>query len=333
MRLSVFVEPQLGAGYEDQLRIARLAQDCGFDGFFRSDHYLTMGGDGLPGPTDAWLTLAALARETSRIRLGTLVTCATFRHPGPLAISVAQVDRMSGGRVELGLGAGWYEAEHTAYGVPFPPVAERFDRLAEQLEIVTGLWATPPGELYGFQGRHYRLTGSPALPKPVQVPGPHVIVGGSGPRRTPALAARFADEYNAAFGSVAETRTRYANVLAACEAIGRPVPAPGTRSAVDAPAAGSGSAPARKVPLVLSIALPVCCGRTDADLRRRSERMGGLPDGLRESALFGTPAEIVDRLGSYAEIGASRAHLQFIDMTDLDHVELVAAEVTPQLAG
>src|SRR5438094_2436447 len=146
MQLRIFTEPQLGASYLDQLRVATAAEQLGFDAFFRSDHYLTMGkSSGLPGPTDAWLTLAALARETSRVRLGTLVSSATFRLPGPLAISVAQVDAMSGGRVELGLGAGWYEAEHRAYGIPFPPTRERFDRLAEQLAVITGLWATPDG--------------------------------------------------------------------------------------------------------------------------------------------------------------------------------------------
>ena len=161
MFLRIFTEPQQGASYEQLLAVARTAEELGFDGYFRSDHYLTMGGDGLPGPTDAWVTLAAIARETSTIRLGTLVTSATFRLPGPLAISVAEVDHMSGGRVELGLGAGWYEAEHTAYGIPFPSVGERFDRLEEQLAIVTGLWDTPPGERFSHTGRHYQLDQSP----------------------------------------------------------------------------------------------------------------------------------------------------------------------------
>src|SRR6266511_3838497 len=177
MRLVVFIEPQLGATYADQLRIARHAEELGFDAFFRSDHYLTMGGrDGLPGPTDSWVTLGALAVQTSRIRLGTLVTSATFRYPGPLAIQVAQVDQMSGGRVELGLGSGWYEGEHNAYGVPFPSQGERFERLEEQLAIVTGLWTTPVGEQFSHSGTHYTLTDSPALPKPVQTPHPPVII-------------------------------------------------------------------------------------------------------------------------------------------------------------
>src|SRR5689334_1101889 len=205
MRLVIFTEPQQGASHDDLLRVAKAAEDGGFDGFFRSDHYLRMGdGSGLPGPTDAWLTLAALAVQTSRIRLGTLVTSATFRLPGPLAIGVAQVDAMSGGRVELGLGGGWFEQEHTAYGIPFPPVGERFDRLEEQLEIVEGLWTTPVGEQYTFAGKHYQVTNSPALPKPVQSPRPPIIVGGAGKKRTPALAARYADEFNAPFAKVAD---------------------------------------------------------------------------------------------------------------------------------
>ncbi|HLL67525.1 MAG TPA: LLM class F420-dependent oxidoreductase [Micromonosporaceae bacterium] len=309
MRLDIFTEPQLGATYDDQVRMARHAEELGFDGFFRSDHYVTMGSaDGMPGPTDSWLTLAALARETSRIRLGTLVSSATFRLPGILAMSVAQVDQMSGGRVELGLGAGWYEIEHTAYGIPFPAVGERFDRLTEQLEIITGLWSTPDGETFSFSGKHYDLADSPALPKPVQRPGPPIIVGGRGKRRTPELAARFADEYNVGFSSIEETAASYANGDRACEAVGR------------------------SRPLARSIAHPTFCGRTDAEVRERVERAGGSMDHLRERGLVGTPAEVVDRLGAYADLGATRAYLQIVDMTDLDHVELIATEVLPRVA-
>ena len=153
MDLRVFTEPQQGATYDDLLAVARRSEELGFGAFFRSDHYLGMGTDGLPGPTDAWMTLAGLARDTSTIRLGTLMTSATFRLPGVLAISVAQVDQMSGGRVELGIGAGWYEDEHTKYGIPFPPVGERFDRLEETLAIVTGLWETPGGGSFSHDGR------------------------------------------------------------------------------------------------------------------------------------------------------------------------------------
>src|ERR1700754_3430880 len=165
MDFRIFTEPQQGASYDDLLRVARRAEDAGYDAFFRSDHYLKMGHvSGEPGPTDAWLTLAALARETTTIRLGTLVSAATFRLPGPLAIGVAQVDQMSGGRVELGIGSGWYTDEHRAYGIPFPALAERFERYAEQVEIITGLWRTLPGELYNFSGKHYQLVDSPAPP-------------------------------------------------------------------------------------------------------------------------------------------------------------------------
>jgi F420-dependent oxidoreductase-like protein len=308
MRLTVFTEPQQGASYDDLLRVARHAEACGFDAFFRSDHYLTIGGSGLPGPTDAWAMLAGLARDTASIRLGTMLTCATFRLPGPLAITVAQVDAMSGGRVEFGLGAGWFEAEHRAYGVPFPATGERFDRLAEQLEIVTGLWSTPVGEAYSFHGKHYELVDSPALPKPAQIPRPPVIVGGRGPRRTPALAARFADEFNAPFRSPAETRTVFESVAAACQAMGR-----------------------EPASLRLSAAQVLCCGRTDAEVRRRAEAIGEDVEEMKAKGLCGTPGEIVDKIGQLTQIGASRLHLQVLDLTDLDHLDLVAAEVMPQV--
>ncbi|WP_298229651.1 LLM class F420-dependent oxidoreductase [Gryllotalpicola sp.] len=220
MEFALFVEPQQGGTYADQLDLARQAEDLGFDAFFRSDHFHVMGRalDGLPGPTDSWITLAGLARETEHIRLGTLVTSMTFRLPGVLAIQVAQVDDMSGGRVELGLGAGWFEREHEAYGIPFP--ATRFPRLEEQLAIVTGLWSTPVGARYSFAGEYYVLTDSPALPKPVQSPPP-VIVGGTGPSRTPALAAKYANEYNAGFGAPDELSAAIDRSRRACEAIGR----------------------------------------------------------------------------------------------------------------
>ncbi|MET7467644.1 LLM class F420-dependent oxidoreductase [Micromonospora sp. NPDC005686] len=314
MRVSVFTEPHRGADYDDQLRFARLVEETGFEGFFRADHYRAMGDEpGLPGPTDAWLTLAALARETSRIRLGTLVTSATFRLPGPLAVMVAQVDRMSGGRVELGIGAGWYEREHTAYGIPFPPVAERFDRLAEQLEIVTGLWRSPSDETYSFTGEHYRLADAPALPKPVQQPGPPVIVGGRGPKRTPELAARYADEFNMPFKSVAETAAAYERVREACDRVGR--------------------ADTGRAPLTLSAGIVVAIGRTDAEAQRRAAPLhvtSALPP---EDPVVGSPAQLVDRIGEFAAIGATRVHLRLIDFDDLDHVELIAAEVLPRLDG
>jgi alkanesulfonate monooxygenase len=308
--LRIFTEPQQGAYYDDLLRVARAAEDSGYDAFFRSDHFLAMGdASGEPGPTDAWITLAGLARETSRIRLGTLVTSATFRNPGPLAIAVAQVDQMSGGRVELGLGGGWFEAEHKAYGLPFPPLAERFEILAEQLEVITGLWRTLPGDRFNFAGKHYTVTDSPALPKPVQQPAPPVIVGGHGKKKTPALAARFADEFNVAFSSMEETAAQFGRVEAACAEIGRD-----------------------PKELVRSVAQVICVGRDDAEVARRALVMGRKVDELRENGLAGTPAEVVEKLGSWRDrTGATRVYLQLLDLADIDQVELVASEVLPQL--
>ena len=308
MELCVFTEPQQGATYDDLLAVARRAEEVGFDAFFRSDHYLAMGTDGLPGPTDAWLTLAALARETSTIRLGTLMTSATFRLPGPLAISVAQVDQMSGGRVELGIGAGWYEAEHAAYGIPFPDTGERFDRFEEALAVITGLWDTPAAETFDFDGTHVQVHDSPALPKPVQTPRPPIIIGGKGKKRTPALTARYADEFNVPFDSVETTRQLFARVRAACGEAGR-----------DADE------------LVYSNALVLCVGKDEAELARRAEAIGRGVDDLRETGLAGTPQEVVDRLGAYAATGSTRAYLQVLDLADLDHLDLVASEVMPHV--
>lgn len=316
MDLRIFTEPQQGASYDDLLAVAQATERLGFDAFFRSDHYLVMGdGDGLPGPTDAWTTLAGLARETSRIRLGTLVSSVTFRHPGVLAVQVAQVDQMSGGRVELGLGAGWFAQEHAAYGIPFPE--KRFGLLTEQLEVVTGLWRTPVGGRFSYHGDHYTLSGSPALPKPAQSvalvdgrrvegAGVPIIVGGAGPRRTPALAARFASEFNASFPELDEIAGRFDRVRAACEEIGR-----------------------EPDDLVYSVALVACVGRDEAELARRAAAIGREPAELREHGVAGTPAEAVDLLGRLAEVGVERVYLQVLDLADLDHLELIAAEVAP----
>jgi F420-dependent oxidoreductase-like protein len=308
MRLRIFTEPQEGASYDTLLRVAKATEAGGFDAFFRSDHLRAIFRQpGLPGPTDSWITLGALGRETSGIRLGTMVTSATFRLPGPLAISVAQVDQMSGGRVELGIGAGWYDTEHSAYGVPFPARGERFDRLEEQLEIITGLWDTPEGETFSFDGAHYRLVDSPALPKPVQRPHPPVIVGGWGTKRTPRLAARFADEFNAAFQSVEDTGAEIQRVRTACAELGR------TKE------------------MLHSVAQPVCCGRDEAEVKRRADAIGQPVEALRESGIAGTPAEVVDRIGRYGEVGCDRIYLQVLDLSDLDHIELLASEVLPQV--
>lgn len=305
MDFRIFIEPQQGASYDDQLAVAQAAEQLGFDAFFRSDHFVSMGGDGLPGPTDSWVTLGAIARETSTIRLGTLVTSATFRWPGLLAIQVAQVDQMSGGRVELGLGTGWFEREHAAYGVPFPE--KRFGPFTEQLEIVTGLWSTPVGETFSYDGEHYQLTDAPALPKPVQEPLP-LIIGGSGAKRTPALAARFAAEYNANFCSVEVAAANFQRIRAACTDAGRD---PGS--------------------IVFSLAHTTAVGRDEAEYRRRAEAIGRDADELRAGGLAGTVAEVVETIGRYREAGAQRFYFQVLDLADLDHLELLARDVVPQL--
>jgi F420-dependent oxidoreductase-like protein len=309
MRLRIFTEPQQGASYATLRRVAKAAEDLGFDAFFRSDHYLKMGSvSGEPGPSDAWTTLAGLAVETSRIRLGTLVTSATFRYPGPLAIAIAGVDEISGGRVEFGIGAGWFAAEHAAYGIPFPATKERFDRLEEQLAIITGLWETPGGAKFSYQGTYYQLTDSPALPKPVQRPSPPVIVGGHGPRRTPALAAKYADEFNIAFANVDEVAAQFGRVRSACAAAGRD------------PAA-----------LVYSTAQVICCGKDEATVTRRAAAIGREPADLRANGLAGSPAEIVDKIGAFAEAGAQTLYLQVLDLDDLDHLSDIASGILPEV--
>lgn len=309
MELRVFTEPQQGATYDDLLDVALEAERLGFGAFFRSDHYLSMGGSGLPGPSDAWVTLAGLARDTSTIRLGTMMTSATFRHPGPLAISVANVDQMSGGRVELGIGAGWFEAEHTRYGIPFPSTAERFDRFEEQLAIITGLWATPADGSGRFthDGTHYQVTDSPGLPKPVQA-RPPLLIGGLGKKRTPAIAAAYADEFNLPFVDEETTAAQFARVRAACEANGRSPDA-----------------------MVYSNALVLCVGADEAELDQRAAAIGRDKAELRANGLAGTPAEVLDKIGRYAALGSQRLYLQVLDLSDLDHLRLVASDVMPHL--
>jgi len=331
VRLRILTEPQQGASYGTLRRVAQAVEDLGFDAFFRSDHYLRMGAvsgepgpsdswayshflhmggvPGGPGPSDSWATLAGLAVETSGIRLGTLVTSATFRHPGPLAIAVAGIDEMSGGRIEFGLGAGWFEAEHVAYGIPFPPVKERFDRLEEQLAIITGLWETPKGGTFTYEGTYYQVTDSPGLPKPVQRPRPPVIIGGHGLRRTPALAAKYADEFNVGFSPLGEVAAQFGRVSQACVAAGRD------------PAA-----------LVYSTAQVVCCGKDEATLARRAAAIGIGREvaELRANGIAGSPAEIVERIATFAAAGAQTLYLQLLDLGDLDHLADIA-EVLPQL--
>jgi len=288
-----------------QLHVAQAAEQLGFDAFFRSDHYLRMGpGDASPGPTDSWVTLGAIARETSRIRLGTLVASATFRLPGQLAVAVAQIDDMSNGRIELGLGAGWFDTEHTAYGVPFPTLGQRFDMLSEQLEIITGMWNTPLDSEYSFEGDHYSLIGSPAIPKPVQAGGPPIIIGGFGAVRTPRLAAQYASEFNLPFAPIDLFSIQCDRVRAACETRGRD-----------------------PEELVYSAALVLCCGKNDAEIARRAERIGRSTDELIANGAAGTPAQVLEKIAAFAEAGATRIYLQMLDMDDLDHLALVADEV------
>ncbi|MET0716113.1 MAG: LLM class F420-dependent oxidoreductase [Mycetocola sp.] len=303
MQLRIFTEPQQGASYDDLLAVARRAEDLGFDGFFRSDHYLKMGDmTGLPGPTDSWVTLAGLARETTTIRLGTLMTSATFRYPGPLAISVAQVDAMSNGRVELGIGAGWYDTEHTAYAIPFPDFGERFERLAEQLEIITGLWATPEGNGFSFDGRHYTVVDSPGLPKPVQRPGPPVIIGGLGKVRTPRLAARYAAEFNHMFPNDAGGLGEMNDLVdAACQKIGRD---PAT--------------------LLRSFVQSTCVGGDEGEFVRRAAAIGRQPADLRANGLAGTVDEARVKLSEFGAAGITRVYLQLLDLSDLDHLETLS---------
>ncbi|WP_163507965.1 LLM class F420-dependent oxidoreductase [Fodinicola acaciae] len=310
MTLRIFTEPQQGASYDDLLAVAKKTEENGFDAFFRSDHFLKMGGHvpGHPGPTDSWVTLGALARETSRIRLGTLVTSATFRNPGVLAVEVAQVDQMSGGRVDFGLGSGWYEQEHTALGLPFPSLAERFERFAEQLELITGIWAVPDGETYSFDGKHYQIVDSPGLPKPVQSPRPPIIIGGGGKKKTPALAAKYADEFNFPFRNAAETAAQFDVVRAALVEAGR-----------------------AESDMIWSTAQTTVVAKDEQTLKRRAAATGRDLSDLRENGLAGSPAEVVDKIGTYAEAGVSRVYVQILDLADLEHLDLIAAEVLPQV--
>jgi F420-dependent oxidoreductase-like protein len=302
MRLRIFTEPQQGATYDQLLTVARLAEELGFDAFFRSDHYRRIGpGDEGPGSTDAWITLAGLARDTTTLRLGTMVTAATFRHPGSLAISVATVDAMSGGRVELGIGAGWYDAEHTAYGLPFPELGERFERLEDQLAIITGLWTTPAGQSFSYTGRHISVVDSPALPKPVQSPRPPIIVGGWGTVRTPRLAAQYADEFNHAFPEVAAVPAGRDRVLEACSKIGRD---PST--------------------MRFSAAQIACVGATDAEVARRAAAIGQQPADVIKYGVGGTVAQAKDKLAALEAEGVSTVYLQVLDLDDLDHLRTLA---------
>lgn len=309
MGLRIFTEPQQGASYDQLLAVALVAEECGYDAFFRSDHYLRMGtASGLPAYTDAWTTLAGLARDTSTIRLGTLVTPVTFRAVGSFPVVVTQVDQMSGGRVEVGIGAGWYEEEHRAYGLPFPPPDKRYDLLEDQLAILHGVWKAPADETFGYEGRtcSVRLPAGPL--RPAQDPHPPIILGGRGGPRNARLAATYADEFNTAFVRVEVMRTVHDSVRRACEELGRD-----------------------PTELVWSIGQVLCCGVDEAEVARRAAAIGREVGELRENGLAGTPAEILEKIGTFVAAGAQRFYLQVLDLSDFDHLRLVAAEVLPHV--
>ena len=309
MRVRLFVGGEHAASYDQILAVARAAEATGFDGLFRSDHLVsTASPDGAGAPTDAWITLAGLARETSTLRLGTLVSAATFRNPGALAVIAAQVDVMSAGRVELGLGTGYHEGEHLAYGVEFPPLAERFDRLEEQLAIITGLWTTPTGGRFSWRGTHYDLTVQGELPRPAQRPHPPLIVGGSGTRRTPALAARFADEFNIGLHSIPDATAQYARVRSACTAQGRD-----------------------PVEVTMSGVLIACCGSSEGEVARRAAAIGLPLAQLYGAGATGSPAQVITRCRQGQAAGAETLYLQIRDLEDLDHIRLIGEEVLPTL--
>ncbi len=306
--LGVVLEPRHGLRYEQLLALARAAEESGLDAFHRSDHYLGVDPkDAGFRPTDAWITLAGLARETSRIRLGTLVTPATFRLPGPLAVAVGTVNEMSGGRVELGLGTGWSAEEHVQFGIPFPDTRERFDRLQEQLEILDGLWSTGLEQPFSFTGRYYRVDENVVFGG--KSPRPPIIIGGTGPRRTPALAARFADEFNAGAAPLPDAVRLFALVRRLCEENGRD------------PAS-----------LKLSIMVPGVCvgvGRTEIERRRRTlaASIGEAP----AEDMSGTPEEVAERLREWADAGADRIYILLLDVEDVEHVRLLGEAVKPLL--
>ncbi len=308
MKVRVLLEPRYGATYDQLAAMAKAAEAAGFDAFFRSDHYLGIDADDTSlVPTDSWTTIGGLARETGRVRLGTLMTAATFRHPGQLAIVVATADAMSGGRVELGIGTGWYEREHQYFGIPFPPVGERFDRLEEALAIITGIWDTAPGERFSFEGRHWRVEGCANFPRLVQRPHPRIIVGGVGPKRTPRIAARYADEFNAALsGSDSGVVDNFRRV---CEEVGRD---PAT--------------------VTISTVIPVSCGATRQEADARRDRLGDAGRRLLAAGVVGTPKDVVARAEASRELGADVVYFHVYDGEDLDQIRLLGEEVVPALA-
>jgi F420-dependent oxidoreductase-like protein len=317
MRIALMIEGQEGVGWEDWLSLARACEEHSFEALFRSDHYYTDETAGVGGALDAWATLAALAARTSTLRLGTLVSPVTFRHPSILAKSAVTVDHVSGGRVELGLGTGWMQSEHERYGFPFPPLGTRMQMLEEQLEIVGRQFTE---NQFIFDGRHYRVEELDARPKPVQRPRLPIIVGGRARKRTAHLAARFADEYNTLAASPEEIRRRHVALAHACEREGRD---PGT--------------------LHYSMMIGFVTGADRPGVREHSRRLAEWrgenvdPDEqlsrFGDSWLVGTTEELVERLREYEEAGVERVMLQHLLHRDLDLVELIGREVLRHLAS
>jgi F420-dependent oxidoreductase-like protein len=317
MDVCLMIEGQEGVTWDQWLSLALACEEHGFDGLFRSDHYLSFDHPRERGAFDAWATLAALASITERIRLGTLVSPGGFRHPSELAKSVVTVDHASDGRVELGMGAGWFEREHRAFGFPFPSDAERMDVTTEQIEIVHRLWSEDEVD---FEGRHYRLESCTSLPRPLQEPHPPLIVGGSAGPRSVALAARWADEYNVVFVDPDTARTYRERLEAACEAIERD---PGE--------------------VRFSVMTRLLVGADEDDLRRRAaslmERIDedgdveAFIEGMRPTMTAGTVEQVLERIAEYAAAGAERIFLQHLVHDDLETVVLIGREIVPEAAS
>ena len=316
MDLCLMIEGQEGVSWEDWLALAKACEAHGVPGLFRSDHYLNLDGRADRGSLDAWATISALAAVTDTLRLGTLVSPATFRHPSELAKVVVTADHVSGGRVELGLGAGWHEPEHRAYGFPFPPLRERMDRLAEQLEIVHGSWTSKSS--YTFDGAHYSLEGLDAQPRPVQQPHPPLIMGGNAGPRGAALAARWADEYNTPFATLEQIRERKARVDAACRDAGRePIPF----SLMTGFLVGLDREELREKAAALAIA--------QGDEGRDVDAWIASPP---DAWIVGTVDEVVEQLGVLRDAGLARVMLQHLLHTDLETVELIGRKLAPAVA-
>jgi F420-dependent oxidoreductase-like protein len=305
VRIALMIEGQEDVTWEDWRALADACERHGVEALFRSDHYMSLDGHAERGSLDAWATLAALAAVTSTVRLGTMVSPATFRHPSELAKVVTTADHASGGRVELGMGTGWHQGEHDAYGFPFPPLRERLDMLEEQLQVVTGEWADGP---FSFDGRHYRVKDLDARPKPVQRPRPNLIVGGQGGRRSVRLAARWADEYNTFYKSADELRAIRAALDGACAEHGRD-------------------------PIPLSLMTGWLVAEDRAELIGRAGRLADLRDHDGDAENFlatvpdvwiaGTLDQAAERLDELAAAGVDRVMAQHLVHRDLGAVEQI----------